>query len=121
MSTTIGLIGNLIAAIGLVAFVRPGFLRQTLLYCEEGQRLLMISLFRVALGAFMVYAAPQTGHSQVIWIVGLILIVAGLVGLLMGRDRLVGMLRWWVSRSDAVARLWSLVAVAFGVLIWWAR
>jgi len=121
MSIAIGLLGNLIAAIGLIFLFRPDFIRQSLLVMEEGQRLLVAALLRVGLGAFLVYAAPATGQSQVIWIIGLVMIVAGLAGLLMGRERLVRMVRWVVGHGDAVLRLGALLMITFGVLLWWAR
>ena len=121
MSTAIGLIGLSLVALGFVLLINPGLMRRMIESAKQGQRLLLVSLFRVALGAFFVYAAPVTGQPAVIRIIGLIMIAAGLIGLLMGRDRLARFATWWTGRSDAANRFWALVAMAFGALLWWAR
>ena len=66
MSTAIGLIGLMIIALGAVLVVNPALMRRMIETAKQGQRLLMISLFRVGLGAFLVYAAPTTGQPAML-------------------------------------------------------
>ena len=76
MSTAIGLIGLSLVALGFVLLIKPGLMRKMLSQKEE--RLQGLSVFRIALGAFFVYAAPVTGQPAVIRITGVIVIAAGL-------------------------------------------
>jgi hypothetical protein len=70
---------------------------------------------RLLLGATLLVAAPTSNHPPALLIIGWIAIVAAIVVVLMGRQRLRKFVQWFLDRfSPALIRVWLLFAIAFG-------
>ena len=120
MSVLVVLFGVLIVATGAAALIQPTFLRRWLERWAEGRRLYAAIALRLAAGGLFLAAAPDCRLPGVINVVGVILLASGVIGLLLGVERLRTFARWWLARSDAVVRLWAVVTVGFGALVVYA-
>ena len=114
------LLGVLIASIGLTCLVSPDFFKRMLKSAITGRRLYLISLFRLCAGTFLVVVAPNFALVELMMAFGSLLILSGLIGLMLGPQRLRPMVHWWLSQSNSMIRLWALVAAAVGGLLTYA-
>jgi hypothetical protein len=74
---------------------------------------------RLALGAALIGAAPASRLPEFFHVFGWLAIVAAVVMLFMGRDRLLKLGAWFGRLSNLVIRVWLMFALLFGgVLIY---
>ncbi|VUX55763.1 conserved membrane protein of unknown function [uncultured Woeseiaceae bacterium] len=72
---------------------------------------------RLLLGAALVIVAPESRFPMAFEILGWLAIVAAVVFLFAGRDRLRRFVAWIEQISQAVTRVWLLFGIAFGALL----
>jgi len=75
------------------------------------------ALVRLVFGAVLITAAPVSKFPQLFIVLGWIAIVAAVVILLMGRERLRRFVAWFERLSSAATRVWLMFALAFGALL----
>ena len=75
---------------------------------------------RIALGVLFLIAAPYCRAPGVVRFVGVVTLAAALILIAIGRSRFERFMTWWFERSPGFMRLWALVAIVFGVLLFWA-
>lgn len=107
----IGLFGVLIGLLGLLA---PDRFRGLFKLMTSQTRFLAAIIVRLVIGVFFWIAADELRLPQVMRIIAAISIFAAVGILFMGRDRLDGLIGWWLSGSDGLLRLSALFASAFG-------
>ena len=72
-------------------------------------------IVRLVLGSALIIVAPTSLFPVVFQVLGVIAIVAAIVLLLMGRERMRRFIAWFSARfSAAIVRLWLLFGVVFG-------
>ena len=72
-------------------------------------------IVRLVLGSALIIVAPTSQFPILFQALGVIAIVAAIVLLLMGRERMRRFLAWFAERLSApIIRLWLLFGVAFG-------
>ena len=76
-------------------------------------------IVRVALGALFIVAAPQTGNPVIFKILGYLMLVAAVLILVLGRDRLARMTAYIAGRGASTLRAWLLLGLAFGAAVFW--
>jgi len=70
---------------------------------------------RLLLGIALLIVAPVSRFPTTFLVLGWVTIVAAMVAMLMGRERLQRFVNWWIERfSPSSVRLWVLLAAAFG-------
>ena len=75
-------------------------------------------IVRLVLGSALIIVAPASLFPIVFEVLGVIAIVAAIVLLLMGRERMRRFIAWFSARfSASIIRLWLLFGVAFGGFI----
>jgi membrane-bound ClpP family serine protease len=72
---------------------------------------------RIILGVVLFLAAPTSRAPEVVRILGIIILVAGLITPLFGLERFRRLLDWWSARGPAFMRVWAGFALAFGLLL----
>ncbi|MGI9271061.1 MAG: hypothetical protein ACR2QT_04755 [Woeseiaceae bacterium] len=91
----------------LVAFVASAMDESWGMYIAVGVRLL--------LGAALIIAAPVTRYPVVFQVLGVIALVAAVILVLMGRERVRKFIVWWIEKmSPSLIRMWLLFGIAFG-------
>ncbi len=118
MKIIIALVGGLIFLAGLLILISPAKFR-TLFNKFTGQpRYLFAIIFRILFGAILLWDAANLKFSFAMQVIGGISIVAAIVLLLMGQDRMDRMIDWFMSKfTDELMRGWSVFALAFGAFL----
>ena len=120
MVLAVQILGAFIILMGLVLFVAPGKLVGLITTMFEGNSGFIVAVgFRLLIGALLLATASQSRFTLAFQIIGGIAVLAALVGLFMGKERIKGMVDWWIAKPPAFTRLWSLVAIAFGAFIYY--
>ncbi|MDH3364095.1 MAG: hypothetical protein OEM45_10340 [Gammaproteobacteria bacterium] len=107
----IGLFGVFIGLVGLLA---PDRFRGLFKRMTSQTRFLAAVIVRLVIGVIFWIAADELRFPQVMRIIAAISIFAAIGILFMRRDRLDGLIGWWLSRSDGLLRLSAVFAFAFG-------
>jgi len=74
---------------------------------------------RLVIGVLLLLTASASRFPLAFQIIGAIAIVAAVVGVFMGQERIRNFVMWWVEKPTGFIRLWSLIAIAFGVFIYY--
>ena len=80
-------------------------------------RFLFAVIARIIIGAILLLEASNLKFTLVMQIIGGISILAAVVLLLMGQDRMDRMIDWFMKMSDKIFRIWSVFAIAFGAFL----
>jgi energy-converting hydrogenase Eha subunit E len=105
----------LICAIGVVCIAAPSWLVDVML--RHAARMLYYAAgFRILFGAVLVLAAPASRAPDVIYILGIVVIVAGIILLFVGQKRFREMINWLAARGPTFVRVWGVL----GLLLGWA-
>lgn len=114
MTLAVALIGFLIAGVGLWGAVQP---QRLVAWVDSvwSEDLLWLAVgIRLALGALLVYAAPECRAPQAVLILGVITFFAAIGLVVVGSERMSVFVRWWTQRPPALLRVWSAAGVLLG-------
>ena len=118
MSTPVFAVGLLLAALGAGCAAFPVAL-VSLVSRLTGKwwALPAGAAIRVGLGGTLVLAAEGSRHPTVVAGLGLFLIAAGVLVLVLGRERIESWIAWWTTRPVWVVRLSSGATLVFGLVV----
>lgn len=121
MSTPVLAVGLLLAALGAGGAVFPVAL-VSLVSRLTGKWWVLPAgaAIRVGLGGTLVLAAEGSRHPTVVAGLGLFLIAAGVLILVLGRQRIERWIAWWTTLPGWVVRLSAGATLAFGLVLIWA-
>ena len=121
MSTPVLAVGLMLAAVGAGCVAFPVAL-VSLVSRLAGKWWVLPAgaAIRVGLGGTLVLTAEGSRHSTVVAGLGLFLIAAGMLVLVLGRERIERWIAWWTTRPLWVVRLSAGVTLAFGLVLVWA-
>ncbi len=118
MKTLIAVFGVLICLAGLVILLAPEKFRNVMNRFDGQPRYLFAIIARIIIGAILLWEASNLKFPLAMQIIGGISIVAAIVLLLMGRDRMDRMIDWFMAKmTDNIMRGWSVLAFAFGAFL----
>ncbi|MHA2231107.1 MAG: hypothetical protein ACXAB4_01265 [Candidatus Hodarchaeales archaeon] len=120
MVFAIRIIGVVFGLLGILLLVKPDVLGTILEFVKQGKRLYFVAILRFVLGAIFLLGARECDVTWLIFVLGILLIMKGLVVFLLGPAKLGPKLDWWKGQSNLRIRGFSLVAVAFSALIIYA-
>jgi hypothetical protein len=119
--TLIALILSLfIAALGALGVVSPSRLLGVVRRFQTPTGLYFAAGLRVALGAALFFAAPDSRAPELLRILGVVIIVAGVITPFFGLARFRRLLDWWSGQGPAFVRAWAAFALLFGLLLAYA-
>jgi hypothetical protein len=113
-------LGFVIAAIGVLGIAAPLVLLELGRSLQSAGAIYVVATLRVALGAILIWAAPDSRTPRTLRIIGVLIIVAGVITLFFDVDRSRAMLDWWSTQSSFFTRAWLTMAVIFGLFIAYA-
>jgi hypothetical protein len=105
----------LIAAVGALGVVSPSRLLGVVRQAQSRAGLYAGSAVRVVLGVALFFASPTSRAPELIRILGVVLIVAGVITQFIGLKRFRRLLEWFSARGSTFVRVWAVVALAFGL------
>ena len=121
MSISVLAVGLLLAAVGAGCAAFPAVL-VTLVSRLAGKWWVLPAgaAIRVGLGGILVLAAEESRHPTVVTGLGLFLIAAGVLVLVLGRERIERWIAWWTTLPGWAVRLSAGATLAFGLVLTWA-
>jgi hypothetical protein len=117
MSTIIQIIGIVIVAIGIAYILKPGVMKRIFEFFKKGNRLYVAAPIRLALGVVFLMGARECKQFWVIFVLGILFLISGILVLLLGPKRLVPILEWFQGQSEFLQRVVALIVLAVGVII----
>ena len=116
----IALFGVLICLGGLTILILPEKFKNFMNRWTGQPRFLFAVIIRVVLGAILLSEAANLKFPLAMKIIGAISIVAAVVLLLVGQERMDRFIDWWMKQSENVFRVASVLAIAFGAFFIYA-
>jgi hypothetical protein len=119
------LISLFVAALGALALLAPKPFVRLMRAFETPAGLYVTAAIRLVFGVALVFAAPGSRSPLVIWILGMIIFVAGLATLMVSLDRFKRLLEWWLAKGAGFWRAWGAVVLGLALLLaytiapWW--
>ncbi len=113
----IALFGVLICLAGLVILIFPDQFRNAMNKWTGQPRFLFAVIIRVLFGALLLSEAANLKFPLAMKIIGAISILAAVVLLLIGQERMDRFIDWWMKQSDNLLRVSSVLAIAFGAFL----
>ncbi len=117
MKILITLFGVLICLAGLAILIFPVQFRNAMNKWTGQPRFLFAVIIRVLFGALLLSEAANLKFPLAMKIIGAISILAAVVLLLIGQERMDRFIDWWMRMTDNVLRFWSIFAFAFGAFL----
>ena len=117
MKILITLFGVLICLTGLAILIFPVQFRNAMNKWTGQSRFLFAVIIRVLFGALLLSEAANLKFPLAMKIIGAISILAAVVLLLIGQERMDRFIDWWMRMSDNLLRFWSIFAFAFGAFL----
>ena len=117
MKMLIVLFGVLICLAGLTILILPEKFKNIMNRWTGQPRFLFAVIIRVVLGAILLSEAANLKFPLAMKIIGAISILAAVVLLLIGQERMDRFIDWWMRMADNVLRVWSVLAIAFGAFL----
>lgn len=109
-----------VIVIGALGLARPDALMSFVRRFQTPVGIWMAAVLRVAFGIALWLAAPSSRTPAVLQILGVVSVLSGIALPLLGLSRFGAIVSWWERRSTSLQRVWSAVALAFGVFLLWA-
>ena len=120
MNVIVVIVGWLIILLGLFGIARPHSLIDAVLSWPTAARFYFSVLTRLVLGVLFILAAPRCRLPRLIYVLGAIILLIGIVLFFLGADRVDGILHWFCTGSELCIRLIYLIGILFGVLLIYA-
>ena len=117
MKILIALFGVLICLGGLTILILPEKFKNIMNRWTGQPRFLFAVIIRVVLGAILLSEAANLKFPFAMKIIGAISILAAVVLLLVGQERMDRFIDWWMKQSENVFRVASVLAFALGAFL----
>jgi len=109
-----------IAALGAVGLISPDRLVRFAKLVQTRGGLYAAGAFRLVLGLALLLAAVSSKAPEVLRVLGVVLIIAGLATPLLGVERSRKLIAWWAGLGSGFVRAWGCIALAIGLLLVYA-
>ena len=120
MKLLIILFGVLICLAGLTILILPEKFKNIMNRWTGQPRFLFAVIIRVLFGALLLSEAANLKFPLAMKVIGAISILAAVVLLLIGQERMDRFIDWWMKQSDNLLRVSSVLAIAFGAFFIYA-
>ena len=120
MTLVVALVGLLIGGVGLFGMAQPKRLVAWVVSVWSKDRLWFAVATRLALGALLIYAAPECRAPQAVRVLGVIAVLAAVGLVFLGSERMNAFVVWWTERPAAIVRGWSSAGVLLGAFLVYA-
>jgi hypothetical protein len=107
----------LLMVAGLLIIVMPNLLKRLLSSMKTKGFVNFAIIIRLLIGAFLIWGALQFQWHEVVIVIGILIFLAGVVGIFMGYERLFRLIDWFAQRSPLAIRLLGLTALLLGTIL----
>ena len=105
---------------GVLSLIKPEFLKKYTNYWREGKKLYIGGMIALPFVVIMLAVASQCQWPIFVYAMGILGSVKVIAIFVLGPKKFMPMLDWWDTRPDSTLRLISLVAIAIGILLFYA-
>ena len=120
MPILVQFVGLVIGALGLAAVLSPQRFKKVPAYWAVGDKRKLNGFIRLIIGGVFIWSAPLCGLSQVILILGWIILASGVLLFFISLERFHAFLAWLQGLPDTQCRLFGLIPLTMGLLILYA-
>ncbi len=109
-----------IVALGVFGIIAPSRLLAVARSFQTPAGLYFAAAFRFVLGVALLLAARTSRSPQLVYLLGLIILIAGLMTPFFGLERFRRLLDWWSAQGPVFKRIWAGLAFALGAFLVYA-
>ena len=109
-----------IAALGALGVASPSRLLGVVRSLQTPGGLYFAAALRLILGVALFFAAPGSRAPDLLRILGVVVVVAGVLTPLFGLERFRRLLEWWSAQGPIFVRVWGAFALGLGLLLAYA-
>jgi uncharacterized membrane protein YidH (DUF202 family) len=119
--TVIGLAFSLLVIVlGVLGLVSPSRVVRIARYFQTPAGLYFAAMVRLVLGVALYFSAPASRAPEVLRLLGVIIIFAGVGTLFVGVERYRRLVDWWLAKGHPLVRAQAAFALALGLLLAYA-
>lgn len=120
MKSLVVLLGVFLVGLGSSGIVAPASLARFVRLWRSPQGLWIAALLRVGFAAVLWRVAAESKAPIILEILAVVMLLAGLLLPLMGVERFIAVLDWWLLRPLLWQRIWLVFAAGLGSFLLWA-
>ena len=110
-------IGIIIAIAGVIFVMMPSLMTKLVAWAKVGKRVYIGGVIRLVVGGLLIGASPVDTTMWIPFVLGMIMVIAGILIFVMGVEMVHRFLGWWESKSEDFQRGWAVAAAIIGVLL----
>ncbi|MBL7215678.1 MAG: hypothetical protein ISS71_08380 [Phycisphaerae bacterium] len=114
------LAGAVTAIMGIAILFKPIWMRQSIIFINKGKVAYGIAGSKTVLGIIFLILATQCKISSIIIALGILMTIGPLLFCLLPFTKIQAYMNWWIARPEWMYRLWGVVAMLLGGLIFYA-
>jgi hypothetical protein len=114
------LFGLIIIAVGIFGMACPEQSLAVVLHWPAGVLLLVAVAVRVVFGMVLILAAPRCRFPRIMYAVGIAALIAALVIVLLGANRIQSVVQWWFHQPPLFVQSVYVGVVLFGAFLVYA-
>jgi len=116
MVILVRIIGIVIGCLGIIFLINPQRVKGMIAFWSQGKRPYLGGILRALFGFIFLLAAPRCRLAWVIFIIGILASIKGLLVFILGLKKIKSLLNWWNNKPAAIFRLMGLIDLALGGL-----
>lgn len=111
------LIGILMACMGFINVLNPNVMKKMISFWRRGKNIYTGGLLRVLFGVIFLWSASQARLPLVIYVLGILMLLGGLLIFILALEKTKTILDWWDKKPYYILRLIAILILAIGVLV----
>ena len=117
MVLLVRLFGILVVFIGIIFMGKKNAFKNYISFWNNEKRLKAGGILALLFGILFLVAAPQCRIVWLIVVLGIWSIIKGILLIVINPKKIFDYLDWWSKKPVSVMRYFSIVAIAFGILL----
>lgn len=117
MNIVIKIIGIVFVFITILYFLKPDIMKSLMEFFKQGRRIYFAALLRLVLAVVFLLAARQCSRFWVIFVLGVLFVISGLLIFILGPEKVKSYINWWQKQPLVFLRVMAVVGLAIGALI----
>jgi uncharacterized protein YjeT (DUF2065 family) len=120
MLALVRIAGFIMMVFGIMYLLRPQTVKDLISFFRKGNRIYFGSAIKFLFGIILILASKQCQGRVFINVMGILMLTGGILGLVLGREKVNKLIEFWNTKSSAALRLLGVIEFILGVLIIYA-
>ncbi len=117
MVITVRIIGIVFVLASILYLLKPLLIKRIMEFFKWGSRIYLVGIIRLVLAVVFLLAARECKYFWVIFALGILLLISGVLVFILGPKKIRPILEWFQKQSILFLRLLSIIALAIGIVI----